>query len=266
MEFVLHNHKFVSFCPENKSDQANLTVYEVLRLIDGVPLFLNDHLSRLRKSLELVGQAFDFDPQTLLQQLTELAHMNHKHEGNIMLKVSFSKGQAEFWASFIPHAYPSEWDYQNGVIVGLMDAERENPEAKVANTSARESANRVLAETGVYEVLLVDHQQHIREGSRSNFFGIKNRTLYTAPLDKVLNGITLLKVLQIARTADIPVLFQCVALTELGMFDAVFLTGTSPKILPVRQIGTERFNVENQLLRFLMAQYDALMQTEIQKK
>jgi branched-chain amino acid aminotransferase len=266
MEFVLHNNKFDLIQRVNEPNQMDLIVYEVIRLIDSVPLFLSDHLNRFRKSLELVDQTFDFDPNILFHQLIELAHKNNKQEGNIMLKVSFSNRQPTTWANFIPHAYPSERDYQNGVMVGLMDVERENPEAKVVNSTLRAEANRMFTEKRIYEVLLVDQQQKIREGSRSNFVAIKNKALYTAPLNKVLNGITLLKVLQISQTAGIPVHFQSVALNELKLFDAVFLTGTSPKILPIRQIDNELFNVDNELLRFLMEQYDALIQADIQKR
>jgi branched-chain amino acid aminotransferase len=46
---------------------------------------------------------------------------------------------------------------------------------------------------------------------------------------------------------------------ELQYFDAAFITGTSPKILPIQQIDGFSFNPENQIVRLLMKSYDDLI-------
>lgn len=265
MEFILYNNKIVYTNRAIFSNEVGLAVYEVLRLMDGIPLFFEDHMKRLERSLALVGHTFEMNPDQLMRQFSDLAVKNKRFEGNIMLKISILDNRTDLMAGFIPHAYPSKWDYKNGVKVEILEAERENPEAKVANTSVRERANKLLAETGCYEVLLVDHRGFIREGSRSNVLAIRNMELFTAPLDSVLNGITLLKVLLLAEKLSIPVNFECPALGNLASYDAFFLTGTSPKILPIQQIENQIYNVEDKLMRKLMDAYDLLIQTYIQK-
>ncbi len=48
--------------------------------------------------------------------------------------------------------------------------------------------NKIIQEQGVAEVLLIDGDNCITEGSRSNVFFIRDNVFYTAPLPHVLAG------------------------------------------------------------------------------
>ena len=89
---------------------------------------------------------------------------------------------------------------------------------------------------GYYDVLFCDADGNILEGSRTNFFTIKNRTLYTAPVGKVLEGVTKKYVIHVAQQNGFEVQEQNIPLKNLGEFDGAFLTSTSSKIVPLRQI------------------------------
>ena len=54
--------------------------------------------------------------------------------------------------------------------------------------------------------------------------------------------------------------------TFLLSADAVFLTGTSPKVLPVGQIGEKEFHVNHKLLITLIKKYDKLIAEYIQER
>ena len=61
--------------------------------------------------------------------------------------------------------------------------------------------------------------------------------------------------------------FPCMEKTinrnEITAYDAVFLTGTSPKVLPVSSIGNQKFETQNQAVQQLMKAYDAKIQSYI---
>jgi branched-chain amino acid aminotransferase len=116
-----------------------------------------------------------------------------------------------------------------------------------------------MAKQNLYEVLLVDHFNRVTEGSRSNVFFVKNDSLVTPPANEVLLGITRQKTILLAKTNGIQVLEQEVTLDALPHFQAAFITGTSPKILPVAQIGKCRFDPQNQLVQQLREKYDELI-------
>ena len=89
----------------------------------------------------------------------------------------------------------------------------------------------------------------ITEGSRSNIFFLKGEALTTAPDNVILNGITRKHILEICIENNIRVEFACVKA------DAVFITGTSPMVLPFCCIDNNFFNVNIPLIERLRKLY-----------
>ncbi len=111
----------------------------------------------------------------------------------------------------------------------------------------------------MFEVLLVDRGGRITEGSRSNVFFVKNDRLFTPKGGDVLSGITRRKIISLAQEMNIELVEADIFLSEISGFQALFLSGTSPKILPVSQLAEMNFNPRNALLRLLQEKYDALI-------
>ena len=106
---------------------------------------------------------------------------------------------------------------------------------------------------------MVDKSGVITEGSRSNVFFVKEDKIIT-PLGKsVLLGITRQKILEIAENIGVHLLEKDILLDELSSFDAMFITGTSPKILPIKQVAEISFNPQNEILQSLIKQYNLLI-------
>jgi branched-chain amino acid aminotransferase len=147
----------------------------------------------------------------------------------------------------------------------LLIAERENPNAKVIQNSVREKANQLILKHKLYEVLLVNGNGLILEGSRSNVFFVKDEVFYTAPASQILVGITRQKILECLNILDFPIIEEAINASEIDQFDAVFLTGTSPKVLPVRSIGNLIYNTKLPQVTKLIAQYNLLIDLYIQR-
>lgn len=263
---VLFNDKFILAEDLPANSKHALIVYEVMRIIDFIPLFFEDHFERLIVSCSKINRNINFDIENFWFKLIKLSKQIGISEGNIMIKVIFEKNEPDIIAMFIPHNYPNDRDYHNGVKLDLLNAQRENPEAKVVQQSIRLLADEIIRTKKAYEVLLVNKQNSITEGSRSNCFFIKNNCLYTAPLSSVLKGITLLKVIEIAREKKIDIEYKAIPVTELGNFEALFLTGTSPKILPVAKLGDYRFNAQHKMIRILLDNYNSRINKYISEK
>lgn len=242
------------------SDQS---VYEVIRVIDGVPLFLEDHFERLKKSMKIQGLMFQMAFPDFKQNIAELVRVNQKMEGNIKFIYAVAEGNVHWAFSFIPHSYPNPEDYQLGVVTNLLFAERQNPNAKVIQAGIRNEANQMILDRKLFEVLLVDSNDIITEGSRSNVFFVKNDVFYTAPASMILEGITWKKVLVCLDELVFSIVEEAVSIHEISQFDAAFMTGTSPKILPIRLIGSQVFDVRNNAVVRLMESYDKMIQNYI---
>lgn len=69
--------------------------------------------------------------------------------------------------------------------------------------------------------------------------------------------------MDLARLEGAQVKETRINLSELGKFEACFLTGTSPKVLPVSGFDGHRFDVNNSIMRKLMQAYDDLVAREV---
>lgn len=245
---------------------ADHSVYEVIRLMDGVPLFLEDHFERLLSSAHMTGIEFNMQLPELLQAIDELKYVNRQTIGNIKFLLSKTGVMMNWSMAFIPHSYPSDTNYQEGVPTGFLHAERNNPKAKVIQRLVREKADQLIAEKKLFEVLLVDRNGSVTEGSRSNVFFVRDGHFYTAPANMVLSGVTRKRVLECLSELNFPVTEKVVLFNEANQYEAVFLTGTSPKVLPVNAIDEFTFKTGHPLVRELMSHYDRKIDEYIQSR
>ena len=236
-------------------------IYEVIRVIQGVPLFLEDHLQRFYVSAKLAQKEIRFSTSQITEFINQLTSVNNCSLGNILISC-----KTKLKLFFIAHNYPTNEFYEKGIKCGILKAERENPNAKIFQTNVREKANALMHENKFYEVLLEDKQQRITEGSRSNVFFIKNKQVFTPPGNEVLLGITRQKTIQLINKLGLTFAEKDVFTFQLQEFNSVFITGTSPKLLPVKTIDNWVFSVDNLVLKKLVFSYDTLIATYIKQK
>ncbi|HZK61008.1 MAG TPA: aminotransferase class IV [Anaerovoracaceae bacterium] len=254
--------------PVFKINSDAIQLYEVIRITEGIPIFLEDHLDRLYHSAQLTGMKLLPDSDSLVAMIKEYISSQNQAAGNIKLSFSFTNStfEPQFKLNFIPHYYPNPDEYTNGVKVGLLNAVRPIPHAKVQNSAIRERANQAISDKGLFEVLLIDSKGNITEGSRSNVFFIKNETLYSTPIENILPGITRLKVMQICENAGIHVIESAIPLNSLDQYEAAFLTGTSPKILPISSVDNIIYKTDLHLLVKLQELYDKMIENYLSLK
>jgi branched-chain amino acid aminotransferase len=220
------------------------SVYEVLRMIKGAPIFFTDHMERLVTSVRLQKKEFLADVPTLRKDIISLIRSDKKRETNLKIVFNYNNGATNYIVYFIEPIYPSETQYQKGVKGILFNAERKDPESKVINHKLRSSIyHKLILESG-YEAILVNENNLITEGSRSNIFFLKDETIITAPDNVILSGITRKYILEICTENKIKVEFACVNAGEIKYYEAVFMTGTSPMVLPFYCIDNNFFNVK----------------------
>ncbi len=260
---LLKNSEFVSseMLPENQ-DKA---LYEVLRVIDHVPVFWREHFERLIQTAEIADVSLKLDQFQFSSSLKKLIKKIGYKTGNIRVLITGEQEKGQSYFYFVPHGYPSVDDYSHGVKLGLLKAERIQPQAKVIQQELRKKANQLILNKEFHEVLLMNNQEQITEGSRSNVFFVKGSTFITPPANQVLKGITRTKVIECIRQMDYDVVEDVIAINELKKFDSIFITGTSPKVLPVSQVDNLLFNTSNQHVNKLMIQFDEMIQTEIEE-
>lgn len=221
------------------------SLYEVIRIIDEVPLFLEKHLERLKNSAALAGLNLWLNIDTVKAKLSQLIKINKNSFGNVKIVFNYNgynKDIQNFYAYYLKSSYPSEKQYEEGVSTVLCFMERENPNAKIINPNLRDRTNELLKDSGAYEAILVDKENNITEGSRSNIFMVKGDTVYTAPSMAVLPGITRNIIVELCKENNINIIEKQVNSKEIKDLDALFISGTSPKVLPIKNVQEILFN------------------------
>jgi branched-chain amino acid aminotransferase len=245
--------------------QTGLSLYEVIRVQDGICLFLEDHIHRLQESVALSGRTFLIALPYMRHILDGLIRENGLYTGNIKVTITYPESEEPgLYAYFIPHHYPPFSRYRQGIDTDLFPAVRVNPNIKQLIPEMREKLAAFISAHGLYEALLVNEEGFVTEGSRSNVFFIRGDSVYTPPGSQVLKGITRTKVLELCNQLNINIIEKSISTEELRSMHAAFLTGTSPKVLPVKQIGTVAYRVPHPVMQSLMKAYDKLITGYIQ--
>jgi branched-chain amino acid aminotransferase len=254
-KFILNGHLYPSDQFDNTLVYEGESIYEVIRMVKGNPVFFRDHMERLETSMKIQQKESLADYKVLRRDIINLVKTEKRKDINLKIVFNYNKDSSNYLVYFIEPIYPSEEQYKKGVKGILFYAERKDPESKVINHKLRSSIyHKLILEAG-YEALLVNEDNLITEGSRSNIFFLKGNTLTTAPDDTILNGITRKYILEICRENKIKVRFMCVPVDSLQEYDAVFMTGTSPMVLQFSCVGDIFFNVRVPLIQNLRRLY-----------
>jgi len=249
-----------SFVPDMSAD----IYYEVIRLIEGKLLFLPEHLERLRASLS--GSETIYPGKQIIEEnLRLLMAENSFQNGNIRICLQQSPGKEPvLQCYFISFLYPDTSMYKDGVKLVSYPHQRPNPGIKKWDNAFRSAVGQYIRDHQVYEALLLNPASQITEGSRSNIFFIDSAgSLLTVPEKHVLPGITRRHVLEIAAEEGIRIREKTISIDELDGLVAAFISGTSPKVLPVKQIDTFNFDVNHSILKLLMDRFDRLISKKL---
>ena len=257
-KFYLNNEKIEDVNEFNEDSEKGSIIYEVLRVINGKAVFLKDHIERMKRSFALINMEFPFNTEDVEKKVNEVIKKNDNVLGNI--KITYNTASKNLKIYYIKHSYPSNELYTEGVKTILYYGERENPNAKIVNDNFRAKVTEEIKKSNAFEAILVDRNGLITEGSKSNIFAIKDGKLITAKAEAVLKGITRDKVIDIAKEIGIEFEEVDIKSEDIDKLDAMFISGTSPKILPIAFVNNIKLDVNNITLRKLMKAYNDLLE------
>lgn len=257
--FCIVNGEVIPYSHRHYLLSEHTVVYEVIRIIGGRPLFFRQHMLRLENSCRIAKVMLGWTSLQIRTAIQNLIFANNADNVNLKIEVFVHSGCPCYQMFLIPSSYPKEALYNQGVSVGLLHAERANPNAKILNISFVSQANELMKKNNWYEVLLVNEEGEVTEGSRSNFFLIEKTSIITPPLKSVLPGITRQMVLKLATELGLEVKEIAVPVAILKDYKAAFLSGTSPGILPIVAIEDIAYSLLNPTYLKLREAYNQLV-------
>ncbi len=230
-------------------------IYETMKLRHGRLYFVDQHLERLFHSAAVIGVDIGYPVDQINRWLAELVEALSIEAANLKILVIGGKESAVYIFASAP-LYPDKKLYRQGVKLISYPYERLFPTAKTLNMLPSYLAYKKAQESDCYDALLIDAEGNILEGTRTNFCLVRGQTIYRAPADRVLGGVTFLTLEIVAKRLGWSIVEQLVPLKEIADFEAAFVTSTSTKIMPVKQIDDHLFPPIPEPIFALIRAYD----------
>lgn len=238
----------------------NTNAYEVLRVINKTPLFMDDHLDRFSFSINNLDKDFLFSREKVINNTIKLIKKNNLADGNV--KILYNNG--DFYYYTIPHSYPDKSLYKKGIKTSTLNLQRERPNIKILNNEYKSLVAKFISDNNIYEAMLLDDKGFITEGSKSNVFFVEKNIIYTPLAKDVLQGITRGKVIELIKERNLILKEKNINIDSLKSLDGAFITGTSPKILPIKKIDSYILNSTlNENIINLINDYNILIENYI---
>lgn len=223
------------------SMQRGYAVFDFFRTINGVPLFMDDHLERFYASAAGLHLAINKSGEELKAIVQELIRRSSLSEAGIRLMLtggysadSYHPMMPNLLITCNPVKTATEDDFEKGYTVITHEHQRQLPHIKSINYLMAVWLQPLLKEKGADDVLYHDHNI-ITEFPRSNVFIVTADATLVTPARNILYGITRKHILSLAASS-MPVEERDITLPELMNASEVFLTSTTKKIIPVLRI------------------------------
>ena len=228
------------------------SVYEVVTTQNGKPIFLEEHLARLRKSANGISLKIPYSDERFVSEINNTLTDAGNEESYIRIIVTRGEGDIDIDPSSCdkpnviiivasPHIYPQEY-YDNGINVALVSIKRNSRDSLNPGIKTGNYLNNVLAileanGSKAHDALMLNVWGHLTECTTSNFFFVMDGRIMT-PSEEcgILSGITRSTIIQLARENGFLVEEGQWPAEILQNIDEAFISGTVKKVVPVTRL------------------------------
>jgi branched-subunit amino acid aminotransferase/4-amino-4-deoxychorismate lyase len=235
-----------------------LGLYETLKLVDGVPVFFEEHVARLQSGLDELGVELPFAKAELAEQIVRLSQTSEVPNGACRLLVTAgpADGKPSLLIQTDQRAFP-----EPPLRVIAYRGVRVRAQLKAMTVMQSFLAQRAAKDAGADDAILVDDDGHIFEGATSNMFVVRGGGLVTPPAEgAILPGVLRAKVEQLAEANGVTVVEAFVRVADLRADDGMLLTSSVRGIVPVGAVDDRVLRVDGELtgrLRSLVGEAEA---------
>jgi D-alanine transaminase len=259
---------------QERGHQFGDGVYEVIRVYDGHPFMMEEHLDRFEMSAHEILLKMPLTRAEIKEIVAEGLQRSGIKEAEIYIQVTRGIAARNHLFPDVPaqlamtirqaKQIPAE-KRRHGVSVTLLEDERwANCYIKSLNLLPNVIAKQKAVTNGHEEAVLV-RDGFVTEGSSSNVFAVKDGILYTTPATKrILHGITRSAVIACAGKLGIPVVEKEMDADFFLSADEAFYTSTSVEIMPIAKIDEKVLPKERLVTNRLYEAYQTLYQAVTQ--
>ena len=228
-------------------------VWEGLRVVDGHPAFLDEHLDRLFEGAKAIALDIGLDRAALERAIHDTLAANDMRDGaHLRLMVTrgvkrtpYQDPRASVGSATVviiaEHKVAKPETLAAGLKLFTVHVRRGYPDVQDPKLNSHSKLNCITAciqaiEAGADEALMLDPHGFVATCNSTHFFIVRKGEVWTSSGDYCLGGITRANVLRICREAGIPCFEKNFSLTQVYSADEAFTTGTFAGLAPVRSV------------------------------
>ena len=226
------------------SMQRGYAIFDFFRTVNGVPLFMEDHLDRFYASATAMHLSLDKSREEIRHIVQELIHRSALSEAGIRLMLtggyaadSYHPATPNLLITCNPLKTATVNDFKKGLSVITYEHQRQLPHIKSINYLMAVWLQPLLKEKKADDILYCNTES-IMELPRSNVFIVTADNKLITPARNILYGITRKNIIRLAAEI-MPVEERNITVEELLQASEVFLTATTRKILPIVKINNQ---------------------------
>jgi branched-chain amino acid aminotransferase len=236
-------------------------VWEGLRVSDGHPAFLDQHLDRLYEGAAAIMLDIGRTREELTSEIYRTLDANHMTGDGIHIRLMVTRGPKSTpyqdprmsagpatIVMICEYKDPLPVTVESGLSLFTVHVRRSSPDILDPKLNAHSKLNDITAciqayTAGADEALMLDPHGFVATCNSTHFFIVRRGEVWTSSGMYCLGGITRSNVLRVCEEAGIAAREKSFSLTEVYSADEAFVTGTFAGLVPVhtvdgRTIGT----------------------------
>lgn len=221
--------------------QRGYGVFDFLRVKEQQPLFLEQHIDRLYRSLAYMRLALPYNKATLTKIIHQLIEKNQMpHSG---IRITVTGGAApDGYTPVEPHIIIVQQPIPEPPDTLLVSPyklvsyayRRQIPEVKTTDYLMAIWLQPWIKEQGAQDVLY-HSDGWVTECPRANFFIVTNDNILATPAEGMLKGVTRANILRVAKQL-MPVVERAVSLDDIYTAKEAFISSSTKRIIPITAV------------------------------
>ena len=236
---------------------------------------MDDHLKRLMKSAELLEMELAYNTEEIVEAVKATVKANSLGRGIIKILAFWGEesinqlvldSKLDVAVFAIPESEKLILDKDQAISACLSKWRKLHPETVPVGAKACANylngylARKDAVSRGFDIGIMLGTDGFLAEGSTESVFIVKEGTLMTPPLGRVLASITRLSILQAVPEIGLSVVERPISADELFAAEEMFTVHTGSKVEPVARFEDREFQAPGPVTRQAMQLMDDIMQ------
>ena len=226
-----------------------LGLYETLKLVDGLPVFFEEHVARLDLGLDELGLERPCARAELADQICRLSAASKVPNGACRVLVTAGPPQGK--PGVLIQTDQRQFPARPLRVISYLGV-RVRAQLKAMTVMQSYLAQRAATAADADDAILVDDEGRIFEGATSNMFLVRGGGLVTPPAEgAILPGVLRAKVEELGGAHGLTIVESYARVADLRPDDGMLLTSSVRGIVPVGSVDGRALHVDAALVALL---------------